>query len=533
MPVGYLPDMFGHIAQMPQILRLAGLDHAVVWRGVPSAIAQTAFWWEAPDGSRVRAEYLYGSYSNGRDLPDDAKQLVARARSYELELGPARLPDGAILLMNGTDHQMPQPWLGRVAAEANTIQDDYEFVVTSLHEYLEQQPVDGLSTWRGELRSGARTNVLMGVASNRVDVHQACAAAERAVERRAEPLAALFVDDDASRALLNVAWRNLVLNSAHDSSCACSHDEVVDQVLVRYHEARQIGDVLVREALHRLATEVDASPGATLVVNATAADRGGVVRGTVPGEGPVHLVTPDGTPVPTQVMATIGGQGFSTTVTGQKVRWVLEMMRGPEFAGTRIGSYDMERARDGTFELRFHGVHRGEPATDLQELRDELLRLGDQGATFRFRVLMPPTRDVIFAADAVPGFGWRAYTAVDGDGPGSKVTAGVAPRGPHQWRDVHDQHAGRTHGRRARSPGRRRRRRRHLQLLPTDRGRRDRAPRGRRGHDARVGPGAGPGAHRRHLSLADARDRRRALVLTTRRRDPPGGRLDHARAARR
>ena len=36
MDVGYLPDMFGHIAQMPQILRLAGFRDAVVWRGVPS-----------------------------------------------------------------------------------------------------------------------------------------------------------------------------------------------------------------------------------------------------------------------------------------------------------------------------------------------------------------------------------------------------------------------------------------------------------------------------------------------------------------
>src|SRR3982074_2480769 len=55
MPVGYLPDMFGHIAQMPQILKLAGLDHAVVWRGVPSTVDRTAFWWQAPDGSTVRA----------------------------------------------------------------------------------------------------------------------------------------------------------------------------------------------------------------------------------------------------------------------------------------------------------------------------------------------------------------------------------------------------------------------------------------------------------------------------------------------
>ena len=32
--------------------------------------------------------------------------------------------------MNGTDHQMPQPWLGRVVAEANDVQDDYDFAVT-------------------------------------------------------------------------------------------------------------------------------------------------------------------------------------------------------------------------------------------------------------------------------------------------------------------------------------------------------------------------------------------------------------------
>ena len=38
MDVGYLPDMFGHIAQMPQILRLAGFHDAVVWRGVPSQV---------------------------------------------------------------------------------------------------------------------------------------------------------------------------------------------------------------------------------------------------------------------------------------------------------------------------------------------------------------------------------------------------------------------------------------------------------------------------------------------------------------
>src|SRR5439155_1505505 len=64
MPVGYLPDMFGHIAQMPQILRRAGIRHAVVWRGVPAAVDRHAFTWRSPDGSAVRAQYLVGGYGN-------------------------------------------------------------------------------------------------------------------------------------------------------------------------------------------------------------------------------------------------------------------------------------------------------------------------------------------------------------------------------------------------------------------------------------------------------------------------------------
>src|SRR5947209_2555029 len=425
MDVGYLPDMFGHVAQMPQLLQLAGFEHAVVSRGVPAAIPKTAFWWEAPDGSRVRAEYLYGSYSNGRDLPDDAKQLVARARSYGLELGPARLPGGSMLLMNGTDHQMPQPWLGRVVAEANEIQDDYRFVVTSLAEYLPEQPTEGLGTVRGELRSGARANVLMGVASNRVDVHQACAVAERALERRAEPLSALLVPADGyPDALLGIAWQKLVENSAHDSSCACSDDEVVDQVMVRYREARQIGDVLVREAMRQLATEVDTPAGSTLVVNPTQARRGGVLSVSVPGDGPFHFVTSDGEPRPTQALGVLTGEGFSTIVAGQKVRWVLEMMNGPEFAGERIGHYDRTEADDGALELTFRGAHPGEPHIDLTELRDELVHLGDEGRTFRFRVMAAPVQEAIFAVDDVPGFGWRSYTVAAGEGPTTAVTSG-------------------------------------------------------------------------------------------------------------
>lgn len=427
MPVGYLPDMFGHVAQMPQILRQAGLEHAVVWRGVPAAVTQTAFWWEAPDGSRVRAEYLYGSYSNGRDLPEDAKQLVARAHGYELELGDVRLPGGGMLLMNGTDHQAPQPWLGRVVAEANAVQDDYRFVVTSLPEYLEDQPTAGLSTWSGELRSGARANVLMGVAANRVDVHQVCAAAERALERRAEPMSALLLSPERyPHALLGVAWRQLVLNSAHDSSCACSADEVVDAVVVRYQEALQIGDGLVRQALHALGADVDAPAGSTVVANPTGTDRGGIITIHVPGDGPVHhRALDDGTPCATQVLRTLDAAGFARSVVGQKVRWVLEGMHGPEFAGTRIGRYEIERTDD-VVDVDCYGVIPNQSAVDLEELREQLLMLAEEEITFNIRVHNAPIREVIVAVPSTPGLGWRTLGAAEGESPATKVAAGDA-----------------------------------------------------------------------------------------------------------
>jgi alpha-mannosidase len=420
MQVGYLPDMFGHVAQMPQILRLAGLEHAVVWRGVPLAITQTAFWWEAPDGSRVRAEYLFGSYSNGRDLPDDAKRLVGRARDYEAELGPVRIAD--MLLMNGTDHQMPQPWLGRVVAEANQIQDDYRFVVTSLAEYLPTQPVEGLATWRGELRSGARANVLMGVASNRVDIHRACAVAERSVEKRAEPLSALFrAPGTYPHALLALAWRLLVANSAHDSSCACSADEVVDQVAVRYAEARQLGDGLTRDAVADLAAAVDAPAGATIVVNPTARERGGLVEVSMPGHGPAHVVTSDGRSLPAQVLAERGGLAFSDVIIGSKVRWVLDLMRGVEFAGNGVAEATLEPADDGTWDVGLHLAMPGQQLTDLGDLREKMLELGDAGGTIRVKAYRPPSRRLLFDAGPVAGFGWATVQAVEGEGPDGTV----------------------------------------------------------------------------------------------------------------
>ena len=434
MQVGYLPDMFGHVAQMPQILRLAGLDQAVVWRGVPSAIQKTAFWWEALDGSRVRAEFLVGSYSNGRDLPSNPSTLVQRAKNYANELGDARLSGAGILFMNGTDHQIPQPWLGEVVAGANAKQSEYHFVVNSLAGYLAEQPSEGLSTWRGEMRSGARANVLMGVASNRVDIHQACAAAERVIERRAEPLQALHLPKtDYATAEMNIAWRLLILNSAHDSSCACSADDVVDAVMVRYREALHIGDGLSREALDSLADRISAPPGSVIVANATSIERDGVVVCLISGDRPMYLKSIDSAePCPTQQLRVLGGEVFSTTVTAAQIPNTLEMVRGPEFAGNLIGRFEIEILDDESIDVRAFAATGMRKGIDLEDLRDQVFALARNYKKFHLRVLRAPAQIVAFNASAVPGFGWRTFEAVEGEGPSTEVRGSGA--------SIHNEH---------------------------------------------------------------------------------------------
>lgn len=279
--VGYLPDMFGHIAQMPQILSQAGFADTVLWRGVPSAVTKTGFRWVAPDGSAVRAEYLITGYGNAASLPDDAKALLRRAHDYIEEVESFLFDD--LLFMNGSDHLLPQRHLGRVLAEANEMQDELHFTVSSIADYLDRAPRTAIEEWHGELRSGFRSNILMGVLSNRVDVKKAAAVVERQLERRAEPYAALFTPATTyPAALLRLAWREVIRNAAHDSICACSVDDTVDAVLHRFNEARQIAAGLASQSLQHFATEL--RQAGTYVVNGRSDVRQGLVEFSVAGD---------------------------------------------------------------------------------------------------------------------------------------------------------------------------------------------------------------------------------------------------------
>jgi alpha-mannosidase len=415
MPVGYLPDMFGHVAQMPQLLRQAGFEHAVVWRGVPGSIDNTAFSWSAPDGSTVRAEYLRHGYGNGAAIPDDAKALLRRIRDHEAELGANLADDAPILWMNGTDHQVPQFWLGRVVAEVNDIQDDYHLVIQSLAEYVAgaARATEALPAWTGELRSSARANLLMGVTSNRVDVKQAAARVERNLERRAEPLCALFMAPGKwPGALLDVAWMEVIRNSAHDSICACSIDQVGVAVLHRYGEADEIATGLARRAVEHLGRSMaEAGP---VIVNPSARTRGGLVELQLPGDGAGD--TGDGTGDETdgaQVLSTRAASQGDLAITGADLGAILGEIRSQQIGDdTFINAIEVEETDDG-LSIVLHADARLRTELMVEEIkRDLYARVGARpDMTVRVRTQQPPSRQVLAWVDAVPGFGWQRWRA--------------------------------------------------------------------------------------------------------------------------
>jgi mannosylglycerate hydrolase len=403
MDVGYLPDMFGHIAQMPQILREAGFAHTVVWRGVGSKVTKNGFVWEAPDGSSVRAEYLPVGYGNAASLPDDAKALVRRTRDHIEEVKEFLIDD--LLCMNGSDHLLPQPFLGRVVAEANDLQDEYEFEVTSLTKYLGRAKQDGLEKVTGELRSGFRANMLMGVTSNRVDVKRLGALAERELEKRAEPLSALFGDAAAwPGALLHLAWLEMVRNSAHDSICACSVDDVVDAVLHRYAEARTIAKGLADRAVKAFAASM-AEPG-SVVLNPAARTRPGVVELVVPATEPA---SPD-----VQVLSERMGLPGSMVLDANTVRTVLGMLQGPKISDDAwVQDITIEEDDEGLNVTIAIGTEE-KPNVPIAEAKQDIYtRLGARpDASIRVAMDQPSTRRIVARVGDVAGYGWQAFEPV-------------------------------------------------------------------------------------------------------------------------
>ena len=293
MRVGYVPDCFGHIAQLPQILRGFGIENAVFWRGVGAEAHKSEFFWAAPDGTQVLVIFLAGAmgYSNAANLPLDPEEFAARVEFLAAPLLPMATTN-TLLFMNGSDHLEPQDGLPETIEAANKllahINPEHEKILThyghlehnglakhidSIHvrigtlpqyieaiqQQIERSPGTSLQTLSGEMRSSQYSHLLPAVLSTRMWIKQQNTAMEHLLERWIEPLTAWTWKFGATypKGLVKLAWKYLLLNHPHDSICGCSIDQVHRENSVRFAQSQQIGENLLFQAMHHLASITD------------------------------------------------------------------------------------------------------------------------------------------------------------------------------------------------------------------------------------------------------------------------------------
>ncbi len=302
MKVGYIPDPFGHLSQMPQILQGFGIDNVILWRGFGGEPDQTAseYYWESPDGSRVLFIHLpKAGYSVTIPVPVplDLDYVMPRLTEIKDELAQ-RATTPYLLMMNGSDHIAPQAELPQIIATLNAHLDDARIVQSSLSEYVakvREHVADDLQVVRGEFRSGLKhAYLLTGVLSTRMYLKQENEKAQTLLEKWAEPCSgfAWLLGEAYPQELLWQSWKYLIQNHPHDSICGCSTDAVHEQMMTRFAWSEEIAEELTIEACGKIVDKIDTSRSDlttqhVTVFNPLGWERSEVIQATV------DFLTPD------------------------------------------------------------------------------------------------------------------------------------------------------------------------------------------------------------------------------------------------
>ena len=248
---GYLPDSFGHPAQLPQILAGFGIRTFLFSRGMGDEIDDVGvvFRWRAGPAEVVACQMLphYDNFARltwYHDAEERVRAIVERFGDARARRRPGR--DRA------RERLGPPADRARAAGDPQRSSSETLGAAFRIGRYDEHAPAaEGLPVHEGELVGSRLQNILRGVNSARIYLKQANERAERRLLSIETAAALRTLRDDAPypAADLRLAWRDLLRNHPHDSICGCSCDEVHRDMLVRYEQLDRTLDYVEREAL--------------------------------------------------------------------------------------------------------------------------------------------------------------------------------------------------------------------------------------------------------------------------------------------
>jgi len=271
MKAGYIPDPFGHLSQLPQILMGFGIPSVIFTRGMgdEADAMNSEFWWEASDGTKILAINQPNGYGNavflGIDWTPTGPQVnfetALNQTKHQIETLAKKASTTNLLFNNGVDHVEPQPELAEIIKYLNEKLDNAEVIHSTYEDYAERvlAAKPKLATYKGELHRGKFHPLLLGVFSARMYIKQANERTQTLLEKWAEPSCAFAWLNGGSYdpQFLWEAWKLLIKNHPHDSICGCSIDQVHREMMPRFEQSQQVGEALTRESLGYLAEKVD------------------------------------------------------------------------------------------------------------------------------------------------------------------------------------------------------------------------------------------------------------------------------------
>lgn len=253
MKFGYICDIFGHIAQMPQIFSQLGIHHALLGRGTNEHTTPAHFCWQGADGSRVTAfkladKFGYGTYSNavrsGGSLADNLRALV----DYEAKRSDVPI----VLLMDATDHI---PCNKDSAQQLELIRGMYPGAKVHHCSVMEMcRQLDRMDAMlpvkAGELREPAKAeagylHLITHTLSSRYPLKKWNDRLQSRLEKVAQPLYAFGLVSLPER-YLELANQYLLQNHPHDSICGCSIDQVHRDMKYRFAQAESISRLILQ-----------------------------------------------------------------------------------------------------------------------------------------------------------------------------------------------------------------------------------------------------------------------------------------------
>jgi len=301
-------DSFGHHAQMPQLLKLAGYKSFWFFRGVPNKEIPMEFMWEGIDGSQIPAFWTpaRAGYTMMYGIPKTFPEFKAFAQAHFDSLTPfVRDPERVALV--GSDVAEPEFMLPEMVHKFNqqkdapfkmcfTVPTDFETIVAQ----RKNRPVI-----RGELNP-----IFQGTYSSRIELKQKMRNLERLLTT-AEKLGVLteLLGKPVCIQRLWEAWEPMLFNQAHDLMSGVMTDHVYDDTISSYNFSTCLAEDFVEKDERLLTPHIDTrSPGIPLVVfnslNWPRSDIAEVELGF--SQGPVRdlkLTNSAGKVIPVQILA--------------------------------------------------------------------------------------------------------------------------------------------------------------------------------------------------------------------------------------